>query len=141
MIPQEKLRDIATKLLEKSRAAKVNWLADPDFHVDFPSSRVVIRWVASVTDEDSLEFSVQDNRGRPLGVLEAYDGSDQWPLLKDLQMAAEKCVTGWDRVLVEIESNLDTEGIIGEEERQSSGATKLVEDYAKAFPRRAAGSR
>lgn len=131
MIPVEKLREIATRLLDKSRAGEVHWLENPDYHVDFPHSSVVIGWVPSVVDEDSLCLVVRDGRRR-LGTLEAAPDSDDWFVLRDLYAEAERCVTGWDSVLGEIESKLHAKGVVGSPPSQQT-AKKKNEGYDIPF--------
>lgn len=120
MIPDNSLLDIAQKLLAKSRSGKVLWHRTPNakssYSVDFPGSQLVIESVRPIAEPDYIRMSVVGPDFQELGYLVADEADERqslWHLLCEIHAEAERRVTGWDKVLHEIEVQLDDQGLIG----------------------------
>lgn len=117
MIPNESLVEIARKLLEKSRAGKVLWRKTPgdnnSYFVAFPGSQLVVSFVCPTAEPDFVRLCVVGSDKQWLGFLDAEEDSPHWSLFRGIYEEAERRVTGWDKVLHEIELQLDDQGFIG----------------------------
>lgn len=118
----DKVREIAQKLLEKSRARQVNWRKRGVFagagknlyEVALPTATVAVGFRTPPTDPDEYLLRI-DSRGQNVKLLKVSDeGSRDWLLLSALYNEAERRVTGWDDVVREIEDALEGSEPIGE---------------------------
>ncbi|MBI1901606.1 MAG: hypothetical protein HYS13_10930 [Planctomycetia bacterium] len=115
MIPQEMLRDIATKLLEKSRKGEVRWQHRPNdrFLVKFPKSAIDVQFVSPTADPDYVEITVKNDEGHRVGWWVVNDEEEDWPLAFGLFQEAHRYVSKWDVALTDLEKAVEAEGPIG----------------------------
>jgi hypothetical protein len=120
MIPESKLIDIATKLLEKSKRGEVHWNprtgspTSDDFVVWFPTSCIHLKMIRPESEPEYLRFEILNDAGQTVGGLTIQAGEPNWSLFQDLFSAADRYVTKWDQVLDEIESEMTREGTVGQ---------------------------
>lgn len=120
MIPIDKIRPTAKKLLEKTLAEQVSWkkLSDSrvsnSFETVFPNSRILISFVSPTAEPDCIVLAFYDRNGVRVGDWTVEEGQQpDWTLLNDLLAEANRSATGWDKVLEDVDKALDTEGLIG----------------------------
>jgi hypothetical protein len=124
MIPQDKIREIVKRLLEKSRSNQVNWQREPsrkmndgttieELVVRFPESSIAVRYWSPPTEPDYISIHVLNKGGVKVETIYYGDNDEDWPLASDLFREAERFVLGWDKVLTDIESAIGREGPIG----------------------------
>ena len=118
MIPNEKYREIASQLLAKSRANEVNWQAgsskpSPSYDVRLPESVIRVAQISPSTEPDYVRVSLCKPNGQPVDHWIVEEGDPDWELAYSLYTEAHRCVTGWDRVLTDVEKSLTEEGVIG----------------------------
>jgi hypothetical protein len=111
---EDRLVELATTLLERSRKNEVKWEKAereggyPYNRVAFPTSEFQIWYMPSPTEPDSIGASIDKRGGIEVVRLDATaeDGSPHWQLLSDLYEESNRCILGWDKVLSEIEEEL-----------------------------------
>ena len=121
MISNEKLMDIVAKLLEKAKADEVRWQQEHDdeelttFSVQFKKSRLYVQFSSPATEPDEIEIGIENSEGKPIKrvAVEEDEDNSTWRLFFDLYQEAERSVLGSDRVLSEIEEELQKEGAVG----------------------------
>jgi hypothetical protein len=123
MIPDNKFYEILGKLLAKAKADEIRWqrdheLADEEtsaFSIRFAASRLYVQYESPPTEPDQIELGIENLEGDPIKriVVQEDDGDPHWTLAYELYQEAARSVTGWDRVLTEIEGELDKKGAIG----------------------------
>lgn len=120
MIPNEKYREIASHLLERSRAEKVNWQrprrvhdANGGYEVRLPESMIRVLFYSPRTQPDYVRISLCKPNGEAVGDWLVEAGDEDWELAHNLFSEAHRLVSGWDRVLNDIEKSISTEGVIG----------------------------
>ena len=109
------------KLYEKSIENKVRWQmistkADGDikaFSVDFANgSRTTLLYLPGGRGLDSVDATYQ-LKDRVLERVYFEDGSEEFNFLWELILEAERCVTGWDKLLEESAEELEGDGVVG----------------------------
>jgi hypothetical protein len=126
MITEKKLVDIVEKLLAKAKADQVHWQResfrgiDEDdelhaFSVQFKESKLYIQYDSPPTEPDEIEIGIENNNGDTLKrvAVQEDEKDTEWRLFLGLYQEAERSVLGSDRVLSEIEEELQKEGSIG----------------------------
>ena len=122
MISDKKLLNIVEKLLVKAKADEVRWQRDgPNFDefkvfaVQFKGSTLSIQYLCPPTELDEIEIRIENNEAATIARVSVKedDGDPRWRLFLDLYREAERKVLGSDRVLSEIEEELQKEGAIG----------------------------
>jgi hypothetical protein len=125
MIPDRKLREIAMKLWEKSRANEVEWKREilPGPHsdletgeylsVDFPKSQIRVLYRAPQTGPDFVAMQLRSQNGVTFSELKAEEGETDWELLQGLYAEALRAATKWDEVLSDVERAIAKPGRIG----------------------------
>ena len=116
----QQIREIAAKLLEKSRSNQVNWIESAErgerfytYFVVLRGSRLELSFRSPSTEPDVYLLRIF-NGDRPIAVWSVEEGDADFDLLQALDADALRCVTGSDRVLDEIESLLDQpDAVIG----------------------------
>jgi hypothetical protein len=100
MIPDRKLREIAMKLWEKSRANEVEWkreiLPGPPsdleageyLSVDFPKSQIRVLHRAPQTEPDFVAMQLRNQDAVLISELKAEEGETDWELLTGLYAEA-----------------------------------------------------
>jgi len=146
MIADEKIISIAKRLLEKSRSNEVNWqqaylvgglptfrvTRHPDgFYVGFAESKVGIRRLSPQTEPDFIEISIYRSDNTLVKSLWVQEDCPHWPIASGLYDEAERFVTGWDKVLSDLEDSLRREGKIG---LQPSASTTSPSDTDQEIP-------
>jgi hypothetical protein len=126
MIPDNKVSDLAQRLLEKSREGRVTWQHIPHgmrpttCRVSMPEAVIELERVPT-PDEDAVRLRVRRDDGLTVGVV-ASDDLNTDPETRDILSAlyteAERRVTRWDEVLANVEKRLSTPGVIGTAEEK-----------------------
>jgi hypothetical protein len=129
MITDKKLMEIIEKLLAKAKSDQVHWQGEASkyvghqeadqlrFVVHFKESKLYIQYSSPPTEPDEIEIGIENNDGDTLKTISAYEDdeneNERWRLFLDLYQEAERSVLGSDRVLSEIEQELQKDGAIG----------------------------
>lgn len=118
MITDDKMRDIATKLLEKSQRNEVSW--EPArggsrhfYQVSLPSTNVTVGFISPNAEADRYVVSVSHDNEPIKGWQVTEEEANDWQLLSQLHDEASRAVLGWDKALEEIEQAVSREGVIG----------------------------
>jgi hypothetical protein len=128
MIPTSSLREVVTRLLDRTKKGEVAWYPKPHgpqvdekYVVELPKSTVEFEFASPDTEPDRAYFFVYSKVGLTTRMLvgrltaEATEADQQdWQLLGSLRGAINKQVTGWDKVLEELENVVRQDGMIGE---------------------------
>lgn len=120
MIPDEKLRAIAARLLQRSQANEVEWKLPPlaengeELHVVFPKSQIRVLFRSPETEPDFVVMEVWSDGGALISRLKAEEGGEDWELLRGLYSEALRVATKWDEVLSDVETAIAKPGKIGE---------------------------
>jgi hypothetical protein len=116
MIPVERARLTAKKLLEKTRADQVKWEKDSgqrfgaSFVMAFPKSSIRLTFISPTAEPDTITLYFFDENGSSVGSWSVEEGSEpDWQLLNDLLAEANRSATGWDKVLEDVERALDAD--------------------------------
>lgn len=144
--PENQLRSLAEGLLKKTKAGQVNWVRNSDeasYEVLLPQSRIRTWYTAPRAAPDTISLGFYNPKAELIGVLSANkpDPGDvpeaDWPLLESLYAEVHRTVSGWDKVLAEVESAIASPGAIGEPRlpglagNMQSGIRSLRESFAK----------
>ncbi|MCH8924250.1 MAG: hypothetical protein IIA67_14015 [Planctomycetes bacterium] len=115
MTTNEKIKEFATQLLEKSRANEVNWRAFKAkiYLVRFPSSALLVWFCVPTTEPDYVSIQILNDQGERVAEWSVYETDDDWNLAHGLYLDAERCVKGWDETLADVEKALSTDGPVG----------------------------
>ncbi len=120
MIPTDKFKQLFQRLLERSRKGQVEWLQDRtstySFNVQLPESLMRIQRISPRTDPDYFQLDLYNKDGvRILSQIadESETDNDWLPLLSQLYEEAFRCVTGWDKVLADLEAAVASESHVG----------------------------
>lgn len=160
MIPREKVVEIAQDILRKSQAGKVRWKsansrnpmariddisrtvsrvfssgrqqAPQAFEVVLPHSRIYIEYTVPTADPDVITFDICRVDDTIVGSLKAQDGTANWDLLLDLYQEASRTALKWDEVLLELEGELKSDGVMGRDVKsdEDSNSPKTFLDWA-----------
>src|SRR5260370_851169 len=120
MIPDEKLREIARRLLKRTQAHEVEWkrLMLPGsgevLTVVFPKSQIRVLFRSPKTEPDFVVMEVWNEHNALISHLKAEEGDDDWELLSGLYSEALRSATKWDEVLSDVETAIAKPGKIGE---------------------------
>jgi hypothetical protein len=110
MIPKDKFPEIARGLLEKTRQRKAAWEENTSSrggHVlKLKDSIIWINYFSPPTEPDYIMLVFMNKEGRDVGSWTVTEGEDHWDLVSELYGQIEKTITGWDRVLEDIEAFL-----------------------------------
>lgn len=121
MIPTEKLRALARRLDEKTAHNEVRWqydeVVDRACAVVFRNSLIRLLYESPSTEPDRvrMKFEKLDNDYGPTPVDEwvVEEGDSDWPLASGLYDKASRTVYGWDKLLAEVEEEVNSDGPIG----------------------------
>jgi hypothetical protein len=120
MIPDAKLREIATKLWQRSQANEVEWKrfflsgSGEVLQIGFPKSQIRVLFRSPQTEPDFVVMEVWNTGNALISYLRAEEGDDDWDLLSGLYSEALRSATKWDEVLNDVESAIAKPGRIGE---------------------------
>lgn len=106
MIPAEKYPEIAKGLLDKTRQGKVEWRAMEGgaFGVTLPRSTIIVGLKSSDTAPDRFFLLlIRQSDARPAGSWNVEEGDEHWDLATALYSEVSRRVTGWDKVLEDVE--------------------------------------
>jgi hypothetical protein len=132
MIPTDKFLEIARGLLEKTKQEKAKWTAKlpleqlaatstamiklpstarkdigpPQFGeyvLKLPNSMLELEFVSPSTEPDRIILRFRNSTGLEVGRWEVEEESPDWSLAAELYDQVERCVTGWDKVLQDVE--------------------------------------
>lgn len=111
MIPEQKYVDIAKGLLEKTKMNQVPWKKQSRvaFDVKLPQSEISIVYGNPPTEPDFIRLLLIGQNGYAVGEWLVQEGEDNWPLAWELYCEASRYVTGWDKVLQDVEQFLASE--------------------------------
>lgn len=134
-VPLEKVRGIAKDLLSRTKAGQANWVRKETssdvpqtrYELVLPSSRVAVTYTIPRARPDvvSLQFinpsgitidswAVEEPDYDPEHEpIEQADPDGDWRLLSGLFSEVHRHVTGWDKVISDIEKALASQGPIG----------------------------
>ena len=133
MISEDKYREMARRLLEKSRANEVGWKvvvptdlfskpnAPPSlqrrskaaFQVTLPKSKIVLTFVSPPTESDFILLSILGTDGVEVDSWKIEEGTPDWELAMNLYSDARRVTGGWDDILKDVEQAIAKEGVIG----------------------------
>ncbi|HET6575678.1 MAG TPA: hypothetical protein VFG68_18910 [Fimbriiglobus sp.] len=123
-IPHEWFRTNAQALLAKTRAGQVNWVkraeTEPRYEVVLPHSTITLSYTSPRVEPDFITLELFNENDLRVGSWSADkpdpdDGtpSPDWVLLNALFDEVHRSVTGWDKVVSDIEQALAKPGRIG----------------------------
>ncbi|MBN9120434.1 MAG: hypothetical protein J0I06_14970 [Planctomycetes bacterium] len=146
LLAEPKLREIAQTLLQKTKAGQVNWIPgtrtrnETTYELILPESRVALSYISPTAESDFIQLQLQDAKGTSAGswsveepdweYLDRTDDPDadatvpDWKLLKELFEVVHRYVTGWDKVIRDVEAALASQGPIGQPARPESPSRK-----------------
>ncbi|MCI0702710.1 MAG: hypothetical protein L0241_16645 [Planctomycetia bacterium] len=137
LLTEPKLREWAPTLLKKTKVGQVTWVkgnstrTESSYEVILPESRIVLSYVSPPAEADYIQLQLQDSKGLSAGSWvveepewEFVDQDDEaaakvpdWKLLSGLFEEVHRYVTGWDKVLSDVEKALTSQGPIGKPAR------------------------
>lgn len=114
MIPSDKMREIVTALKKQTAASKITWgevslktTLGARFQCNFPSSStIVLSYFTPEVEENYLSLRIVNENNQPVGALQATKRQEDWGLLEELYGIVERQVTGWDKVLKDLQDRL-----------------------------------
>lgn len=109
MAPTEKFEKILHGLLEKTKKNKIAWkITGPKdiFMVSFPNSKIKMSWQSPETEPDYIQFEFLGTDGARALSFAVAEGDELWPIAQELFSEVERIVTGWDKVLEDVEKHL-----------------------------------
>lgn len=112
------LLNIASQLLEKSKAGKVNWQTvggEPEnYHVHFGDDTSFIVCFQS-SDYNPTKASISLNIKSMLAArISAEEGEENFTMFKNVFDEAHRAATGWDKVISMIQGRLASENAVGD---------------------------
>lgn len=125
MKSKDELRAVLQTLLERSRKDEVNWRAsenryDSDvFSVELPQSMITIQRIQPTADPDYYRVAISNTQGREVFSMSASEDAqnpeegESLVLLRDLYDDAMRCVTGWDKVLDDLRTAVESDRPVG----------------------------
>lgn len=125
MITDEKFREILRKLIAKSRANEVLWIATPQvgnaacvhFHPHM-EIQVIMMLPDGAPDWGIVELRIDDCLA---GKLTGEDDDPTYEIIKELHSDAVRCLHGFDERLIELSKLLDSMGKIGFDPTEATG--------------------
>jgi hypothetical protein len=125
MIPNKRYFSIAASLLTKTREGKIKWVLDPgsqgskqdrwqpdnyrprnNYFFQLPNSKVELRFESPSTEVDRIILAFRNPTGLEVGRWTAEEGLDEWTLASELYEEVDRQVSGWDKVLKDVETFL-----------------------------------
>jgi hypothetical protein len=142
----EQLRRIAQSLLAKTKAGQANWgrkvthsdVPETSYELVLPQSRIVLTYTRPRARPDvvKLQFANADGATVDSWVveepdydpehesIEQADPDGSWRLLSELFSEVHRTVTGWDKVIHDVETALASQGPIGQPARHDAPSRK-----------------
>ncbi len=120
MIPTDKVRAILERLAERSKNDKVRWTTGGrpngdglSYVVKFPNSSLAIQLVTPVAEPDYYEILLLDAIGHCADSIVVHEEDELFALTESLYNDAHRHVTGWDKVLADIELGVNVPDVVG----------------------------
>src|SRR5947209_1192350 len=108
MIPDAKAPEIIQGLLRKTRQGRVEWRQVKNsvcqFSVKLPHSAIFLNYETPQAAPDYVELRLCRPDNTPAAVWLINEGDELWPPAFELFMQVQKGVTGWDKVLEDVEN-------------------------------------
>jgi hypothetical protein len=143
-IPTPKFREIVRNLLAKTTAREVNWVRKPlksdipvtAYEVILPESKILLTYSIPRAEPNVITLLLQNPDGVTVDSwaidepdydpyvdrIEQVDPEGDWQLLSSLFAEVHRAITGWDKVLRDVENALASPGPIGAKPPIPSGA-------------------
>jgi hypothetical protein len=114
MIPEAKYSEMILGLLKKTREGTARWEETDEpkgaFLLKLPRSIIILVYRSPRTEPDCILFTLFNHDGRLVGerLIEEEESKD-WGMAKELYLEVTHQVTGWDKVLADIEEFISAE--------------------------------
>ncbi len=134
-VPLARFRKMVRDLLEKTKAGQVNWIRNPaksqipetSYAVILLQSRIVLTYTIPRAAPDCISLELQNEEGVAVDSwvleepdfdpehedLDAADPDGDWRLLYGLFSEVHRRMTGWDKVVSEVEKAISESSPIG----------------------------
>ncbi|MCX7428131.1 MAG: hypothetical protein NTW96_21185 [Planctomycetia bacterium] len=115
MTTTDKFREILQRLLEKSKAGKINWRETHpgEFSILFADGSIIaVRYDSPRSGPDMITADLLI-AGAPVVSVQSEDGDEDWELLSSLHFDAELHARGWNSAFGTIEKALQSNETIG----------------------------
>jgi hypothetical protein len=135
MIPDAKLQEVLKELWNRSKKDEVRWLpydgritphgsrtSGSHFFLKLPNSTVSISYVSPTSDSDFYDLTIRNSdgqlvAGKTVEVDDLHAVQSGWrDILAGLFSEAFRHVTGWDKVIEELETAVKSKAPVGEVE-------------------------
>ena len=119
MIPRDKLRSILERLLDRSRLDQVRWAmapsdsSSPKFQVRFPNSMLAIQFHSPTARDDFYEVAFSNSGGELVDASNIGERDELFGMVDVLYGEAHRYVTGWSKVLEDIERGVNSDEFVG----------------------------
>jgi len=118
MILEEKLREIAMKLAEKTRSRQVAWLPHEENErtvvVAFPHSGIRLsRVVEKFAATDTFKLTLTNDEGIPVASILIEESDSDWGIINQMYNTAFREATRWDAAVEDVEAALNVAGLVG----------------------------
>lgn len=138
MISDEKLRHVLNTLLKRSQEDEVAWTSEfgqakgtKTYAVVLPKSQIWIGLLSPPHESDFIAVRVMDAQGEISKEWQVREDETDWDLFSGLWSEADRCVTGWDKILDDIESSLEQPGRIGRPATSVQSASPLPQVHTR----------
>jgi len=122
MIP-ERYKELVKKLSQRTNDGEVSWKSTPNektFVVDFREFSLSIDSYYSRRDSSEyVNFQILDSDGEVVDYFGVSEGESEWFLSHELYSEARRKAHGIDLVIGDITKELESEGLVGEEDISS----------------------
>ena len=124
MITDQQIRDIAAKLVDKTRAKTVRWTSWEPYQLDYsefgcllalPNSAISLEYEAIEKAPSRVHFRIhpKDHLDTRIAEFSFEEGSADWELFSSLYKEACEVVYGWVTVMKDIQVAVDSPEPIG----------------------------
>ena len=106
---EQGFRRVLHKLLRRAKKNEVEWQKqDEGYLVHFPKSAIGLKFDQPQAESDYYTARLYNDDGKAVQTLWSdLPDSDDWQLISELYLEAERSVTGWDRALSDAERALE----------------------------------
>lgn len=122
MIP-ERYKELVQKLSQRTNDGKVNWKSTSDektFIIDFREFSLSISSYYSRRDSSEyVNFQILDSDGEVIDYFNVSEGDTEWFLSHELYSESRRKARGIDLVIGDITKELESGGLVGEEDTPS----------------------
>ena len=118
MILEDKLREIALKLAEKTKSGQVAWLPYEENErtvvVAFPRSGIrLTRLIEKFSPTDTFKLTLTNDEGIPVASLLIEEADADWGMTNQMYNTAFREATRWDAAIDDVEAALNVTGLVG----------------------------